>query len=633
MATDKIKLLEKKLKVLRSKSNKGVSGRRKVNVLNELAYALYTSDPEKTEGYATEALALAEKLDYVKGIAKSYHIIGISYAVRSDYDCTLEYFRKALKIRMDIGDSISVAHICHCIGNIHLNRSDGDQALEYYLKALKIYEEIGENIDIANSYNGIGTVYSWLRDYEQALEYHFKSLKIYEEIGDKKGIASSYSNIGSIYETQGDYDQALEYSLKGFKVFEEIGDKVGMANACSYIGGIHYYQSDYKQALEYYLKAFKIRKEIGQKSGFASSYNDIGRTHMKLKRYDSALSHLQKGLQFAREIRAKNREIDSYEYLSELFEAQADYEHALSYHKKYADLEKEIFNAEKSKQIAEMRTRYETEKKEKEAEIYHLKNVKLRKEIKERKKAEKALKKHRDQLEKLVADRTAQLRSLAHELSLVEEKQRRKIATYLHDVINQKLGLAAFRLEALEEVTPVKNVRREQKEIKKIVDQAAQLTRSLTFEISPPVLYEFGLEAAFEWLVRQFSKQYRITCDFKDDGKPKPVSDETRILLFQSVRELLANISKHARANHVTVSTAKENNYICVSVKDDGVGFDTRILNKKIAHNEGFGLFNLTERLRHARGKLEVVSKKGQGTSVAIIVPLHRMTRRTSKDR
>jgi signal transduction histidine kinase len=373
-----------------------------------------------------------------------------------------------------------------------------------------------------------------------------------------------------------------------------------------------------------------------------------------LKHYDSALGYLHKCLQLTQEIGTKRDEIITYKNLSELYEVQHNYVQALHYYKKYSNIEKEIFNTTKSKQIAEMKTRYETEKREKEAEVYHLKNVKLRKEIKDRKKVEKELKKHRNQLEELVEKRTIelrreltkrqsaekellkhqnQLRALNHALSLVEEKQRRKTATYLHDNIGQALSLAIFKIRSLQESGPAKNVKKELTEIKDIVAQTNQRTRSLTFEISPPVLYELGLEPAVEWLAGQFQKQHGITCSFNDDGASKPLTDEARILLFQAVRELLNNVSKHARAQIVKVSTARDGNAIRISVEDDGIGFNPDSLGLKITHNEGFGLFNIKERLRHLGGKLEVNSDKAQGTSIALIAPLKRTPGKTNRKR
>jgi signal transduction histidine kinase len=357
-------------------------------------------------------------------------------------------------------------------------------------------------------------------------------------------------------------------------------------------------------------------------------------------------------LNLAQKIKAKSKEVEGYRLLSELHEARRDFEKALEFYETHTESERELLNVEKSRQLAEMRVRYEAERKEREAELYHLRNVELRKEVRERRRAEMRLQEHRDQLEGMVAERTAkleatnvelrgeiaarkqveeellgyqrQLRSLAHELSLVEERQRRRIATVLHDNISQSLMIVKSGLDVLVSATLDKKVLSKLREIQAQVRQMIERTRSMTFEISPPVLYELGLEPAMEWLVERFQEQHGIACEFYDDGRAKPVSEDWRSILFQSTRELLANVRKHAKAEKVLVSVCRDGRHVRITVEDDGAGFDPEILGQKIAKNEGFGLFNLQQRLTHLRGKVVIDSERGRGAKVTLLAPLKR---------
>jgi signal transduction histidine kinase len=158
-------------------------------------------------------------------------------------------------------------------------------------------------------------------------------------------------------------------------------------------------------------------------------------------------------------------------------------------------------------------------------------------------------------------------------------------------------------------------------EIGELIDQAIQYTRSLTFELSPPILYELGLEAALEWLTEQIQEQHGILIDFEDDRQSKPMSEEIRITLFKATRELLINIVKHAQASKAKVSILREDNSIRIRVEDDGVGFNplkTACLGKTI----GFGLFNIREKLNSIGGYLEIQSEPGQGTRITLVTPL-----------
>lgn len=214
-----------------------------------------------------------------------------------------------------------------------------------------------------------------------------------------------------------------------------------------------------------------------------------------------------------------------------------------------------------------------------------------------------------------------QLRSLASELSLIEERERRRIATGLHDHIGQSLAIAKLKLASLRELISSIDFVGSLDEIHELIDQAIQYTRSLTFELSPPILYELGFEAALEWLAEQIQEQHRILVNFEDDKKPKPLVNDVRVLLFQAVRELLINVVKHAQARKAKISVRRENNNIKIIVEDDGVGFfppEDKLLGK----TRRFGLFSIRERLKYLGGLMEIESKPGQGTRVTLVAPL-----------
>jgi len=228
---------------------------------------------------------------------------------------------------------------------------------------------------------------------------------------------------------------------------------------------------------------------------------------------------------------------------------------------------------------------------------------------------------HRQAREKLLLYHH-QLRSLSSELILTEERERRRIATDLHDRIGQNLAMARIRLGMLREKAENAGLTADADEIRKLVEQTIQDTRTLTFEISPPVLYKVGLEAAVEWLADQIGGQHGIRIRIEDDGKPKHMDDSLRVLIFRATRELLLNIVKHARARNVKISLTEKEEHIHIDIRDDGIGFESSQIGSHEKINGGFGLFSIRERLRHIGGYLMLESEPGKGTKVRLVSPL-----------
>lgn len=360
-SAEKIEELEKKLPT--------VSGKEKVEVLDELARAYREISPQKTLEYSKEALELSQKLGYRKGKALSLHNFGLGYYYLGDYERALEYDLKSLEIRKQIGDKNGIAASFYNIGRIYVDLGNYDKALEYYLESLKMREIIGNRKDVASTLNDIGIIYDNLGKYDKALEYYLQSLKIRGMIRDKDGTAASLNNIGIVYDNMDNSNRALEYYLKSLKIYEEIENNKGIAASLNNIGLVYRISGDYKKALEYQLKSLKIEKEIGNKYGLAISLNNIGSIYVELRNYDEAFSYVNQGLNLAKEIGAKISIQDSYRHLSELYSKKGNYKKAFEYYRLYSEIKDSIYTEEGSKRIAEMQTKYETEKKEREIEL------------------------------------------------------------------------------------------------------------------------------------------------------------------------------------------------------------------------------------------------------------------------
>jgi len=213
------------------------------------------------------------------------------------------------------------------------------------------------------------------------------------------------------------------------------------------------------------------------------------------------------------------------------------------------------------------------------------------------------------------------LRALASELSLTEERERRLLAADLHDHIGQILALAQIKLGALRQAASPES-QASVTEVRDYIGQAIRYTRSLTYELGLPILYDLGLESALEWLAEQMHEQHGLTVQVHRDQQTKPLGEAARVLVFRVVRELLTNVVKHAKADRVDISIAKEGPFMRIQVVDDGVGFDTAEAAPRAGKSSGYGLFSIRERLTSLGGIVKIESRPGQGTQVTITVPL-----------
>lgn len=215
-----------------------------------------------------------------------------------------------------------------------------------------------------------------------------------------------------------------------------------------------------------------------------------------------------------------------------------------------------------------------------------------------------------------------ELSSLAAELSLAEERERRRIAGELHDQIGQSLAFVKLGLSSLAQGCLPAGLAGQLGKLDDVVGCTIQDVRSLTFQISPPLLYEVGLEAALEALGERFQNEHGFRVAFRDDGVPKPLDSEVGVTLYQVVRELLVNSAKHAAASLVTIAVSNACGTVEVVVEDDGCGFQAVNDPQRREKKGSFGLFNIRQRIGYLNGEVRIDSTVGVGTRVTVRVPL-----------
>jgi PAS domain S-box-containing protein len=207
------------------------------------------------------------------------------------------------------------------------------------------------------------------------------------------------------------------------------------------------------------------------------------------------------------------------------------------------------------------------------------------------------------------------LKTMASELMLAEERERRRLAEDLHDGLGQALFRARMKLDELS----IADVRA--KEVATILEEMGSMTNAMTFDLSPPVLRKLGLRPAIRSLARDMLKRYGLSVHVEDEGQDIPLEERVAVILFRSVRELLINVVKHAQTSRATLSLRKFDSSLQIEIEDWGKGFDPADQSRHIESGH-FGLFSIRERLEYIGGTFKIRSALGQGTTVTMTTPL-----------
>ncbi|OFZ02990.1 MAG: hypothetical protein A2491_17860 [Bacteroidetes bacterium RIFOXYC12_FULL_35_7] len=340
--------------------------------------------------YFDKAKTLASKIKHRTLLAVSLNNYGRALSNRGHFDQALVYYNKSCALYQELacslGKNIPVSvktGLSDCynnIGRIYYYQGNFNLSLEYYQKSLKIHEELCNSLDKATAmagkkgagicYNNIGNIHRELNTLSKALEYYKKSLDIKEELGDKKGKAGCYSNFGIVYSKKGDTVRTLEYFSKALNISQEIGDKKGVISGYMNIGTTLKNQKKYKQALEYMQMSLKIAKEINDKLAVAGALVNLSSVNLDLNNYDMAIEQAKNTLEIIKEtggVLSQKRVACSI--LKKAYKELGNFNKAFESAELELAIKDSMFMIEKTKAIAEMEAKYQTEKKEKENEL------------------------------------------------------------------------------------------------------------------------------------------------------------------------------------------------------------------------------------------------------------------------
>ena len=323
---------------------------------------------------ANNLLKLSEKSNSARGKTFAYEFFFHFASLQGNYDDALGYLQKALILSKKHLSITHQANLIFLIANTHNIKGNHQKAVNYYLECLKLFEELGDEESYSSIYNNLGLLFQARKEYEKAKTYYYKSWHIDSIYVNKKQLATTLNNIGGLYQEQEYYDTALVFFQKSMDLYEELDYKIGLAHGYNNIGIIYYYQGYPDTCMQYFLKSLEMRIAIGIKADISQSYNNIGILYKYEDDYKNAAKYSQKALEVALESGLKIEIIDAYISLYDIYYADKQYQKSADMLMQYVNYKDTVFTENQQKSIAEMETKYDTEKKEKENQLLLSKN-------------------------------------------------------------------------------------------------------------------------------------------------------------------------------------------------------------------------------------------------------------------
>lgn len=329
-----------------------------VQKLNDQAIEVYRNDAEKAISLLEEAKNLAEN-QYDKDLTQNN--LGVVYRFLGDCDEAKKYSIKASSSK----DLKIQATAYNNLGACYRASGEHETSIEFYIKALKNYEKLKDDKEYATVSNNIGVVYNQLGLYEKAKEYNQHAIETFTKINYKKGLSESYNNYAMVLANEEDLDGALEYFQKSLKIENELHDKKGVSESLNNVAGVYFYQGKPDEAIKIFKKVLEIEKSIKNNSGIASTYNNMAFVLIENSTYTKAKNYIDSAHYFAKNNQIADDYLISLENYILYHQNQQQYKEANEYYENYFHAFDSINKNNNLKQLTEVETKYQTEKKRK----------------------------------------------------------------------------------------------------------------------------------------------------------------------------------------------------------------------------------------------------------------------------
>lgn len=623
---DRMQLLDKSMKAAKSDTER-------VHILGDAVWDIHIRNPALADSIAAIEIKYGMQSGDSRYEADAYNDAGVVKYRLGDYAACEAYYLHSMDLRKKDQNEKGVAACLGKLGALYQKKGNLDKALDCQLECLRIQEKYNNKANIALTYNNIAVIHSNQRNFRKAIDFSQKAMAINLALSNKSGLMGNYNTLSSAYAGMNKYDSALLLLDSVVAIADAMGDKYSKAIAYCNIGNAYEHIQDSAHALENFTKALTLAKETKSKAAIGMYSQNIGDIYRANGQYDKAEPYLLASYQIAKELDQKPVLYLNSLSLYYLYKQRGDMKKAAAYVEESIAVKDSVFNEESSRQIAEMQTKYETEKKEQQLQIQHLqinrRNIILivLSIVFAMSGAIGWLSYNRYKLrqkELMNAEMLRQQEMRAKAILDAEEQERQRIGRDLHDGVGQILSAAKLNLSALQSTLaiPGQSNKDKMQNALDLLDESVKEVRSISHNMMPNMLIKSGLASAVRDFVNKMTGD-KLKIDLDIVGMNNRLDSTVEAVLFRVFQEIVNNIIRHSDANHVTIQLLRHEREMVLMVEDNGKGFDVQ---HTILNENGIGLKNITSRVDYLHGTIHFDSVPGRGTTVIVEIPISHET-------
>ncbi len=550
-------------------------------------------------------------------------------------DTAMKYALQAINIANKLNNKVVKATALNIKGNSFMVKRDFKNAQIAYLEAMQIYTALNNSYAIGNLYINIGYLLEQQHLVKEAeLQYNEANI-IFQKLANKERLAQLYNNYGILYGENNQFSKAERFFAASTQIREKLNDQLALANAYLNLGGINVLLKNYNKAEIYLLKGKKQFEEMRNILGITSSLTNLGELYQHKKNYPKAISYSKEAIKLSKTNKNNEDLENALINLSSIYKDLGDYKTAYQYKEELSNLKDSIYQKSLNKQIAEMQTKYDTQKKEQQITLLHTESI-IQKLSISRKNISIGIiiifflmslafsllyyNRYKNKQEVRLQSEVIYQQALASKgIIEAEERERKRIAGELHDGVGQLFTTVKMNLEILIERFLIKLPDADLLAERTIalVDESCTEVRLIAHQMMPNALIKSGLVSALRDFINKIpSDKLKISIETK--GIDKGLETTTETVLYRVIQESVNNVIKHADATTLDILLLCDEKEITVSIEDNGKGFSMDDKNKF----SGIGLKNMISRVEYLKGTVDVSSAPGKGTLVAIYIPL-----------